>query len=153
MCMKHMPMTDRPGRAGQMKRVFTPSSKSLGLALTLCVTALSVYARPTRRSRRRSRAVKGTLIILGGGSERGAGIRERFINRAGGPGAKFVIVPTANGNRTADGAVKTYNSDEVLAIWKTRGLKHVFMLHTARPEDGGHGGFCEAVARRKRRLV
>lgn len=72
----------------------------------------------------------GTLIIIGGGSDRGAGLIERFINRAGGPDAKFVIVPTANGNRTPDGQVKSYQEDEVLAIWKSRGLKNVCMLHT-----------------------
>ncbi len=73
----------------------------------------------------------GTLIIVGGGSDRGAGILERFINKAGGVDAKFVIIPTGNGNRTADGQPKIYNEDEVLGIWKTRGLKNVCMLHTS----------------------
>ena len=72
----------------------------------------------------------GTLVIIGGGSDRGAGILERFINRAGGLDAKFVIMPTAKGNRTPDGQFKSYKEEEVLAIWKTRGLKNVLMLHT-----------------------
>jgi len=65
----------------------------------------------------------GTLIIVGGGSDRGAGILERFINKAGGVEAKLVIIPTGHGNRTADGQPKIYQEDEVLGIWKTRGLK------------------------------
>jgi cyanophycinase len=72
----------------------------------------------------------GTLIIIGGGSERGAGIVETFINRAGGINAKFVIVPTGNGNRTPDGELKSYREEDVLAVWKTRGLTNICMLHT-----------------------
>ena len=46
---------------------------------------------------------KGTLVIIGGGQTEGTGIVEKFIQLAGGPDAKFVIVPTAGGNavRTA----------------------------------------------------
>jgi cyanophycinase len=73
----------------------------------------------------------GTLIIVGGGSDRGAGILERFINKAGGLGAKFVIIPTGHGNRAADGQPIIYKEDDVLGIWKTRGLKNVRMLHTS----------------------
>jgi cyanophycinase len=73
----------------------------------------------------------GTLIIVGGGSDRGAGILERFINKAGGVDAKFVIIPTGHGNRTADGQAKIYKADGVLGIWKSRGLKNVCMLHTS----------------------
>jgi cyanophycinase len=72
----------------------------------------------------------GTLIIIGGGSERGAGIIETFINRAGGTDAKFVIVPTGNVNPSPDGELKSYQVDDVLAVWKSRGLTNVCMLHT-----------------------
>lgn len=74
---------------------------------------------------------RGTLILIGGGSERGAGIIETFINRAGGVHAKFVIIPTARGNRTPDGQLKLYTSDEVLGVWKIRGLTNLTMLHTS----------------------
>ena len=43
----------------------------------------------------------GTLIIVGGGNLTGTGIMETFINRAGGPDAKIIVVPTAGGNKTA----------------------------------------------------
>ena len=76
----------------------------------------------------------GTLVIIGGGSTNGTGIIEKFIQLAGGPDARFVIVPTAGGNKTADGQVRVYNEDTVVASWKKRGLKNVRMLHTHDPK-------------------
>jgi cyanophycinase len=78
--------------------------------------------------------VKGTLVIQGGGSDVGTGIVETFINRAGGLDAKIVVVPTASGNRNADGTIKVYKEDEVLASWKKRGLTNVRMLHSHDPK-------------------
>lgn len=77
---------------------------------------------------------KGTLIIVGGGSTNGTGIIEKFIQLAGGPDAKFVIVPTAGGNKTPTGEVKVYKEEDVVASWKKRGLKNVRMLHTHDPK-------------------
>lgn len=87
----------------------------------------------------------GTLIIIGGGSERGAGILETFINRAGGPEANYVIIPTAHGTHTADGQPKVYREDEVLAVWRTRGLKHVSLLHTADPAVANSEDFVQPL--------
>ncbi len=77
---------------------------------------------------------QGTLVIVGGGSTDGTGIVERFIQLAGGPDKHFVIVPTAGGNRRADGSAIEYKEDEVIAAWLKRGLKNVKMLHTADPK-------------------
>jgi cyanophycinase len=77
---------------------------------------------------------KGTLVIVGGGLTVGTGIIERFINLAGGPDARFVIVPTAGGNKTRDGQIRVYNEENVVAGWKRRGLKNVRMLHTHDPK-------------------
>ena len=77
---------------------------------------------------------KGTLLIVGGGSLREGGIPEKFIELAGGKDAKFVIVPTAGGNKNADGTIKVYNEENVLKSWKARGLTNVRMLHTADPK-------------------
>ena len=76
----------------------------------------------------------GTLVLIGGGDDRGTGIMETFINLAGGLGAKFVVVPTANGNRNSDGTIKVYKEDEVLIRWKAMGLASVRMLHTHDPK-------------------
>src|SRR5678815_3423875 len=41
----------------------------------------------------------GTLVIVGGGSTDGTTIMEKFVELGGGVDGKFVIVPTAGGNR------------------------------------------------------
>ena len=77
---------------------------------------------------------KGTLIIVGGGSTDGTGIIEKFIQVAGGPEKKFVIVPTAGGNRDAQGNVRVFEEERSLRTWKARGLTNVVMLHTHDPK-------------------
>lgn len=77
---------------------------------------------------------KGTLVIQGGGSAAGTGIYETFISLAGGPNAKIIIVPTAGGNREANGQIKVYKEEEVVDSWKKLGLTNVHMLHTADPK-------------------
>ena len=78
--------------------------------------------------------LKGTLILIGGGSLDGTGIVDRFIALAGGPeNGRFVIVPTNNGNRLRDGSPRPYQDVAVLGPWKARGLSNVVMLHTHDP--------------------
>jgi cyanophycinase len=77
---------------------------------------------------------KGTLVIVGGGSTDGTGIVEKFIALAGGVDKKFVIVPTAGGNRNAAGAVQPYDETQIVASWVKRGIKNVKMLHTHDPK-------------------
>jgi cyanophycinase len=76
---------------------------------------------------------KGTLLIVGGGQLDGSGIYEKFIELAGGPSAKIVVVPTAGGNKRGDGTPIVYHADTVLASWRKMGLTHVHMLHTHDP--------------------
>jgi cyanophycinase len=77
---------------------------------------------------------KGTLVIVGGGNLEGTGIQEKFIELAGGPDAKFIIVPTAGGNKNPDGTIREYKQEQVIAPWLKRGLKNVKMLHTSDPK-------------------
>src|SRR3954471_6393724 len=77
---------------------------------------------------------KGTLLIVGGGNLNGSGINEKFIELAGGPEKNFVIVPTAGGNRNAQGELIAYDEQRIIAPWVRLGLKHVKMLHTADPK-------------------
>jgi cyanophycinase len=89
---------------------------------------------------------KGTLVIVGGGDDRGTGIMETFVNRAGGLGAKIVVVPTANGNKTEDGQIKVYQEDEVVGPWKRGlGLENVRMLHTHDRNVADSEAFVEAL--------
>lgn len=77
---------------------------------------------------------KGTLVIVGGGSTNNTGIMEKFVELAGGVDAKFVVVPTAGGNKTPTGEIKVYKEEDVVAGWKRRGIKNVRMLHTHDPK-------------------
>jgi cyanophycinase len=73
---------------------------------------------------------KGKLVIVGGGNLNGSGINEKFIELAGGPDKKFVIVPTAGGNRNGQGEVTVYDEQRIVAPWIRLGVKNVRMLHT-----------------------
>jgi cyanophycinase len=76
----------------------------------------------------------GSLVIAGGGSMDGTGIMERFIELGGGAEeGRFVVVPTAGGNRAGDGSVRVYDEQQVIASWVRRGVKNVTMLHTHDP--------------------
>lgn len=89
---------------------------------------------------------KGTLVLIGGGDDRGTGIMETFINRAGGQGAKIVIIPTADGNKTADGQIKVYREEDVVGPWKKGiGLENVRMLHTHDPKVADTEEFVQAL--------
>jgi len=76
----------------------------------------------------------GTLVIVGGGNTLGTGIVEKFIELAGGPEKRFIIVPTAGGNRNQDGTIREYKEETVVAGWLKRGVKNVRMLHTHDPK-------------------
>lgn len=76
----------------------------------------------------------GKLVIVGGGNLTGSGVIEKFIALAGGKDKKFVIVPTAGGNRRADGTPIVYDEAEVVAPFKAYGLTNVHMLHTYDPK-------------------
>jgi cyanophycinase len=88
---------------------------------------------------------KGTLVIVGGGPTTGTGIMEKFIELAGGRDAKFVIVPTAGGNKTAKGTILSYKEERVLAAWKKYGLTHVRMLHTHDPKVADTEAFVQPL--------
>ena len=77
---------------------------------------------------------RGSLVIVGGGAMGGTGIQERFIELGGGAEeGRFVIVPTAGGNRDQNGQVREYQEEQVVASWKRLGVKNVTMLHTHDP--------------------
>ena len=76
----------------------------------------------------------GTLVIVGGGGMDGTGIMEKFIELAGGPDKKFIVVPTAGGNRRQDGTLQEYKEEDIVQSWLRRGVKNVKMLHTHDPK-------------------
>jgi len=88
---------------------------------------------------------KGALVIVGGGSTDGTTIMEKFIELGGGPDGKFVIVPTAGGNRNADGTLIAYTEERSIAPWLRRGLKNVKMLHTHDPKVADTEAFASVL--------
>jgi cyanophycinase len=104
-------------------------------AVSVAASDLPVHGPPT-----------GHLVIAGGGNLDGTGILERFIELAGGPAAKIVVVPTAGGNRRPDGSLMPYEAERVLAPWKARGLTNVHMLHTADPKVADTPAFAALLA-------
>lgn len=89
---------------------------------------------------------QGTLIIIGGGSMKDTGIVETFLHLAGGKDARLVVVPTAGGNKNADGSIRVYHEDKVVATWKNRGVKQVRMLHTHDPKVADTEEFASVLA-------
>lgn len=102
--------------------------------IVLCsalLTTVATRAQTTSDEQPSYGPAKGTLVIIGGGMGRGTGIMETFVNRAGGLGAKIVIIPTSGGNYTEDGKVKVYQEEDIVGPWKRGlGLEHVRILHT-----------------------
>ena len=88
---------------------------------------------------------KGTLLIVGGGALDGTGIQEKFIQLAGGKDKKFVIVPTAGGNRDNEGKLRDYKEEDVIKTWKALGVSNVHMLHTADPKVANTPEFAEVL--------
>jgi cyanophycinase len=88
---------------------------------------------------------QGTLDIVGGNMARTSPLYDKFIQLAGGVDAKFVIVPTAGGNRTANGSLRIYKEEDSIKPWLARGLKNVRMLHTADPKEANTEAFVQPL--------
>ena len=101
------------------------------VSVLACVIAAALAA---QRAAPEYGPAAGTLVIVGGGSTANTGIVEKFIELGGGPEGRFVIVPTAGGNRDRNGNVRAYEEANVTRSWTARGLKHVRMLHTHDPK-------------------
>ena len=110
-------------------------------AVAVCITATI----PLAQEAPEYGPPKGTLLIVGGGNLTGSGINEKFIELAGGPEKHFVIVPTAGGNRNAQGQLIAYDEQQIIAPWVKLGLKHVAMLHTADPKVADTEAFASAL--------
>jgi cyanophycinase len=111
--------------------------RSLGfiaVALLLAIAATPRAAQAPAAGTPEYGPAKGALVIVGGGNLNGSGINEKFIELAGGPDKNFVIVPTAGGNRNADGSLIAYDEQRIIAPWLKLGLAHVRMLHTHDPK-------------------
>jgi cyanophycinase len=109
------------------------------------VLALAAAPRAQQAAAPEYGPANGTLVIVGGGNLTGSGINERFIELAGGPDKNFVIVPTAGGNRDAQGQPIAYDEARIVAPWLKLGLKHVRMLHTHDPKVADTEAFAQVL--------
>ena len=116
---------------------------NLTMVLAALVTALGLLPAPSSaQGPPEYGPPNGALVIMGGGSTNGTNIMERFIELGGGAeNGKFVIVPTAGGNRDADDKLIAYKEEDILRSWAARGLRHVRMLHTADPKEADTDAF------------
>lgn len=109
-------------------------TRFLTLVGALIISLATFASAPVAQSAPEYGPPAGSLVIVGGGSTENTGIVEKFIELAGGPDRKFVIVPTAGGNRNREGALVEYKEEDVTRSWVRRGLKNVRMLHTHDPK-------------------
>ena len=119
--------------------------RAVAVLCGLAVLLTPVAARTTADDPPEYGPPNGTLVIVGGGPLEGTGILERFIQLAGGPGAAFVIVPTAGGNKNPDGTVRAYKEEDVIAPWLKRGITNVRMLHTHDPKVADTAAFAAVL--------
>ncbi|CAN5916979.1 hypothetical protein BH23PLA1_BH23PLA1_32430 [soil metagenome] len=68
--------------------------------------------------------IEGSLVIVGGGRMPDV-ILERFLDLAGGEGARLVVIPTAGASAGREGEV-----EELVELWNGRGFAAVEVLHT-----------------------
>ena len=116
-------------------------TKLLRITLLLLVCSVPAIAQQTPEYG----PAKGTLLIVGGGALGGTGIQEKFIQLAGGKDKRFIIVPTAGGNRDANGSIHNYKEEDVVKPWKALGLTNVHMLHTHDPKIANSPEFASVL--------
>jgi cyanophycinase len=82
--------------------------------------------------------IGGALVLHGGGTVAGA-VRARFIDLAGGPKARLVIIPTASAD--AD----PVDADKVLGPWQEYHPASVIVLHTRSRERANDPAFVQPL--------
>jgi len=99
-----------------------------GVDLSILATASSPKPVP------RTASGGGALVICGGG-DIPEPIRDRFLELAGGPSARIVVIPTAA--QIADGP----SVNTVLDFWKKKGAASVQLVHTRSRERANEAEF------------
>jgi cyanophycinase len=106
-----------------------------GVDLTILATASPaeklLVSRPASRG--------GALVICGGGGVPEP-VRDRFLELAGGPRARIVVIPTAG--LIADSP----SVNSVLDPWKDKGVASVQLVHTRSRDQANDAGFVRPLA-------
>lgn len=107
----------------------------VGVVATLGVNlSILAFAAPPETSPLPKLASGGALVICGGGGIPDP-VRDRFIELAGGPRARILVIPTAH--RVADEPAV----DAVLDLWKDKGAASVALFHTRSRERANDADF------------
>ena len=81
---------------------------------------------------------RGSLVVVGG-AMRDPAIYQRFIELAGGPDAKLVMIPTAGGEEEYDAYYQGLNA------WREAGARNLTLLHTIDPAEADTDAFIEPL--------
>jgi cyanophycinase len=81
--------------------------------------------------------IPGALVIVGGGATP-ADVRDKFLDLAGGKGARLVIIPTASAKADTE-------QSRSFAYWKTQAVASVVLLHTRRREQADDPAFARPL--------
>ena len=81
---------------------------------------------------------RGSLVVVGG-AMRDPAIYQRFIELAGGPDAKLVMIPTAGGEDEYDAYYQGLNA------WREAGARNLTLLHTIDPAEADTDAFIEPL--------
>lgn len=124
------------------------NNRTRHLMISTLVLTMGLWAPIHAQEETQYGPANGTLIIAGGGPLSGSGIIERFIELGGGAEeGRFIIVPTAAGNRDRQGNIRVFDEDRILGPWRELGLANVFMLHTHDPAIADTEEFVAALKR------
>ncbi|MEM8486280.1 MAG: cyanophycinase [Bacteroidota bacterium] len=80
------------------------------------------------------------VLLLGGGNLQDRAIFERFVDLAGGPDAKIVVIPTAGGEAAYDDYWRG------LSIFRKVGARNLHLLHTYDRKEADTDAFAGALA-------
>jgi cyanophycinase len=115
------PLARTPADSGAPSRGRSPRKNPVG-GRAAAVVAPSASSSGDRADIRPVTAAPGGSLLLVGGGHLPHAIRQRFLELAGGPQARLVIIPSASAR--PDAPVRCF------AFWKTAPVKSVHVLHT-----------------------
>ncbi len=97
----------------------------LGLVGRLAFELTALNAAPAPPTGALPRPRSGGALVINGGGKLTEEVRDRFLELAGGPDARIVLIPTAR-SVSADAT----DPEKDLEPWKARGIASVRLLHT-----------------------
>ena len=115
------------------------TNRSVCRAFILALLALGLLTPPLRAAES-PHAIKGSLIIHGGGNMPDSVIKE-FIKLAGAGEGKLVIIPTASVT------TEEVESEKYAKAWQERGFKDVTVLHTVSRDKANQKDFAAPLTK------